>query len=338
MQFGVTTFGDVGGDVTPAMRLKGIVEQAVLAEEAGLDVFAVGEHHRSDYAVSAPPVVLGAIASRTSRIQLGSAVTVLSSEDPVRLFQQFATLDLLSGNRAELWAGRGSFIESFPLFGFDLKDYDLLFAERLDLLLAIRETEKVTWSGQTRPSLDNAGIYPRPERELPIWIAVGGTPQSVVRAAALGLPLVIAIIGGEPERFKPFYDLYRRSGNEFGTTAQQKTALKLHGFVAETSQKARDLYWQHYGPMMTKIGKERGWSGMTREQFDWACGATGNLAVGSPQEVAEKISRVAGVFAPDRFLLQMTAGGIAQADLMRSIELFGSQVVPAVEIGTKIAA
>ncbi len=328
MEIGLTTFGDIAVGGSAGEKLRHVIDEIVLAEQVGLDVFAVGEHHRPDYAISTPPIILAAGAARTSRIKLASSVTVLGSEDPVRVFQQFTSIDLLSGGRAEIWAGRGSFTESFPLFGFDLNDYDQIFSERLDLLLNIRSSDRVTWAGKTRAPLHDAGIFPRPERELPVWIAVGGTPQSVVRAATLGLPLVLAIIGGEPKRFLPFFDLYRQTGTTAGTSENLKTGLNLHGFVADSNEKARDILWPHYSAVMTRIGRERGWSGMTREQYDWACGPEGNLLVGSADYVAEKISGICTLFKPDRFLVQMTVGTLAQADIMTSIELFGTRVAP----------
>ena len=253
-------------------------------------------------------LLLAGAATRTSTIKLTSAVTVLSSDDPVRVYQQFATLDLLSNGRAELMVGRGSFIESFPLFGFNLDDYDELFSERLELLLRIREQEKVTWNGKLRAPLVNASVYPRDERLLPIWIAVGGTPQSIVRAAQLGLPLALAIIGGEPVRFKPHADLYREAGRRAGADAAKlKFSLNMHGFVGETPEQARDAFFPGYAEVMSRIGKERGWPALTRAQFDYACGPTGNLLVGSPEEVARKIISLQSIFQPDRLLVQIGA-------------------------------
>lgn len=327
MELGVYTFADVGGAVTPGQRVRNLLEEIETAERVGLDVFGVGEHHRPDYASSAPAVLLAAAAARTSKIKLTSAVTVLSSDDPVRVYQQFATLDLLSNGRTEVMVGRGSFIESFPLFGFDLDDYDLLFAERLDLLLKIRADEKVTWNGSLRAPLVNAGVYPRDERLLPVWIAVGGTPQSIVRAARLGLPLALAIIGGEPVRFKPHADLYRDTGRQAGVDAAAlKFSLNMHGFVAETSAQARDQFFPGYADVMSRIGRERGWPPLTRAQFDQACGPTGNLLVGSPQDVADKINGLQLVFQPDRLLMQMALGSVPHEAVLRSTELLGGEV------------
>src|SRR5215203_2508397 len=270
MELGLYTFADVGPEIDPARRLHNLLEEIELADQLGLDVFGVGEHHRPDYAVSSPTVVLAAAATRTRTIRLTSAVTVLSSDDPVRVFQDFATLDLLSGGRAEIMAGRGSFVESFPLFGYDLDDYDALFAEHLDLLLAVREHERVTWSGAHRPALQDAGVYPRPLQDpLPVWIAVGGTPRSVVRAAVLGLPLAVAIIGGAPERFAPLVDLYRDAARRAGRDpATLPVGINSHGFVAPTARDAADRYFPAYAAMMSRIGRERGWPPMTRAQFD----------------------------------------------------------------------
>src|SRR5829696_7185931 len=270
MEFGLYTFADVGPGIDLARRLHNLLEEIELADELGLDVFGVGEHHRPDYAISSPAVALAAAAARTRNIRLTSAVTVLSSDDPVRVFQDFATLDLLSGGHAEIMAGRGSFIESFPLFGYDLNDYGELFAEKLDLLLKLREAERVTWSGKHRAPLDEAGVYPRPIQDpLPVWIAVGGTPQSVVRAAVLGLPLAIAIIGGQPERFAPLARLYRDAASQAGhDPARLPISINSHAYVAETSQQASDEYFPTYSAMMNRFGRERGWSAMTREQFE----------------------------------------------------------------------
>nr|MDQ5819697.1 LLM class flavin-dependent oxidoreductase [Actinomycetota bacterium] len=298
----------------------------------GLDVFGVGEHHRPDFAVSAPAVVLAAAAELTRDIRLTSAVTVLSSDDPVRVFQEFATLDLLSGGRVEIMAGRGSFIESFPLFGYDLADYDELFAEKLELLLKLRESERVTWSGKHRAPLEDAGVYPRPiQNPLPIWIAVGGTPQSVVRAALLGLPLAIAIIGGQPERFAPLARLYREAASRAGhDPAQLPISINSHTYVAETSQQAGDEYFPTYAAMMNRIGRERGWSVMRREQFEAGRSMRGALLVGSPEEVAEKILFEHELFGHQRFMAQISVGAMPHDKVMRAIELFGTEVAPAV--------
>ncbi len=334
MEIGVYSFGEVP-DSTPGsagQRLRDLMEEIELADRAGLDVFGVGEHHRPDFAVSAPAVVLAAAAARTRRIRLTSAVTVLSSDDPVRVFQNFATLDLLSGGRAEIMPGRGSFIESFPLFGYDLDNYDALFAEKLDLLLKLRESERVTWAGNYRAPLNDLGVYPRPlQNPLPVWIAVGGTPQSVVRAATLGLPMALAIIGGAPERFVPFVDLYRRSARAAGRDpAQLPLGINSHTYVAKTSQQARDEFFPAYAVMMNRIGRERGWSAMTRAQFDALCSPHGALLVGSPDEVVEKILFEHELFGHQRFLAQISVGPLPHAQVMQAVELLGAEVAPSV--------
>jgi len=334
MELGIYTFVEnspepaTGAVVSPTQRFRNLLEEAELADQLGLDVFAVGEHHRPDFLVSSPAVVLAAIAERTKRIRLSSAVSVLSSDDPVRVFQDFATLDLLSGGRAEIMAGRGSFIESFPLFGYDLNDYDSLFAEKLDLLLKLRATERVTWSGRHRAALNDLGVYPRPQQEpLPVWIAVGGTPQSVVRAGTLGLPLAVAIIGGEPERFAPFVELYREAGRRAGhDPALLRVGINSHGFIADDSSRAADQAWPSHHAVMSRIGRERGWPPMTRAQFEASRGPRGHLLVGSPAEVAEKILFEHEIFANDRFLIQMSVGTMPHAQMLRSIELFGTRV------------
>src|SRR4051794_16976376 len=329
MELGTYTFAELTPGDSPAQRMRDLMEEAELADQVGLDVFGVGEHHRPDFAVSAPAVVLAAAAQRTSRIRLTSAVTVLSSDDPVRVFQDFATLDLLSDGRAEIMAGRGSFIESFPLFGYDLDDYDELFSEHLELLVELRANERVTWSGRHRPALPGLGVYPRPLQDpLPVWIAVGGTPQSVVRAAVLGLPLAVAIISGAPERFAPLVDLYRRAAAEAGhDAAQLAVGINSHTYVAK---RARDEFFPSYSAMMTKLGRERGWAPMTRPQFESLTGPRGALVVGSPEEVAEKILFQHELFGHRRFLAQMSVGPMAHRDVLRSIELFGTQVAPLV--------
>jgi len=336
MEIGLYTFAELtphpvtGETVGVPERLRDLIEEAELADQAGLDVYAVGEHHRPDFASSAPAVVLAAIAEHTSRVRLSSAVTVLSSDDPVRVFQNFATLDLLSGGRAEIMAGRGSFIESFPLFGYDLDDYDELFAEKLDLLLAIRASERVTWSGRLRAPIDDRGVYPRPiQNPLPVWIAVGGTPRSVARAGTLGLPLALAIIGGMPERFSQLADLHREAARQAGH-APPPLGINSHGYIADTSQKAADQSYRPFATMMDRIGRERGWPPMTREQFDASRSLHGANFVGSPQEVAEKILFQHEIFQHDRFLLQLTVGSVDHEHTMRAIELFGTEVAPLV--------
>jgi probable LLM family oxidoreductase len=338
MELGIYSFADVGRDprtghpTTPEQRLADLLEEIELADQVGLDVFGVGEHHRPDYAVSAPTVVLGAAAARTSRIRLTSAVTVLSSDDPVRVFQQFATVDLLSHGRAEIMVGRGSFIESFPLFGYDLEDYDALFAEKLELLLELREREHVTWSGRHRPRLAGQGVYPRPvQSPLPIWIAVGGTPQSAVRAGMLGLPMALAIIGGEPARFASFVELFRESARRAGhDPATVPVGINSHTFIAPDSRQAADAFFPGYAEAMTRIGRERGWPPTTRTQFDALRSPRGALLVGSPAEVIEKILAQHEIFGHQRFLAQMSVGATPHRDLLRSIELFGTEVAPVV--------
>jgi probable LLM family oxidoreductase len=332
MELGLATFADLASGVSPQQRMQQLLEEAELADQLGLDVFGVGEHHRADFLVSSPAVALAAIAARTERIRLSSAVTVLSSDDPVRVFQDFAHVDLLSGGRAEIMAGRGSFIESFPLFGYDLDDYDDLFAEKLELLLALRERERVTWSGRHRAPLNDAGIYPRPLQDpLPIWVAVGGTPESVIRAGKLGLPLTLAIIGGQPERFAPLIKLYRNALDSHGhDPATARVAINTHAFVAETSAKADSAFAASYLQMMNRIGRERGWPPAGRQQYEALRSPSGALAVGSPEQVAEKILFEHELFGNQRYIGQMSVGAVAHPDVMRSIELFGTEVAPVV--------
>jgi probable LLM family oxidoreductase len=331
VELGLITFADVG-NLSPQERLRNLLEEARLADELGLDVFGVGEHHRPDFAVSAPAVPLAAIAAQTERIRLTSAVTVLSSADPVRVFEEFATLDLLSGGRAEVMAGRGSFTESFPLFGYELDDYDELFLERLDLLLRLRASERVTWSGRLRAPLDDAGVYPRPVQDpLPVWIAVGGTPESVVRAGVLGLPLTVAIIGGGPERFVPLVELYRRAAAQAGhDPATLPVGINTHAFVAPESKQADAAFAPSYTAMMSRIGRERGWQPMRRAQYDALRSPRGALAVGDPQEVAEKLLFEHELFGHQRYLGHMSVGAVEHRDVLRSIELFGTEVAPVV--------
>ncbi len=321
-----------GERISPAQRLHNLIETIELADQVGLDVFGIGEHHRPDFVASSPVTILAAAAARTTTIRLTSAVTVLSSDDPVRVFQDFATLDLLSNGRAEIMAGRGSFIESFPLFGYDLKDYDTLFAEKLDLLLRLRESERVTWSGTHRAPLRNLGIYPRPVQEpLPVWIAVGGTPESVVRAGRLGLPLAIAIIGGMPERFASLARLYRDAGRQAGHPPEQlKVSINSHGLLAEDSQQAADDYFPAYATVMNKIGRERGWGPVTRQQFEASRTLRGSEFVGTPDEMIEKILFQHELFGHQRLLLQLGVGTIAHDKMLRAIELLGTRVAPVV--------
>jgi probable LLM family oxidoreductase len=332
MELGLATFADLNPGVTPERRMRNLLEEAQLADELGLDVFALGEHHREDYLVSSPVTVLAAIAAKTERIRLSSAVTVLSSDDPVRVFQQFAELDLLSGGRAEIMAGRGSFTESFPLFGYDLDDYDELYAEKLELLLAIRDSERVTWSGRHRAPLERALVWPRPLQDpLPIWVAVGGTPQSVIRAAALGLPLTIAIIGGQPARFAPLVDLYRRAWEASGhELSAMRLAINTHAFIGETSAAADAAFAAPYLDVMNRIGRERGWPPSGRPEYDALRSPHGALAVGSPEQVAEKLLYAHELFGHDRYLAHISLGAVEHRDVMRAIELFGTEVVPVV--------
>ncbi|TCL74665.1 LLM class flavin-dependent oxidoreductase [Rhizobium sp. BK251] len=339
MELGLYTFADVdpnpagGKGPAGARRLKELIEEIELADQVGLDVFGLGEHHRPDYAVSAPAVALAAAAVKTKNIRLTSAVTVLSSDDPVRVFQQFSTLDLLSNGRAEIMAGRGSFIESFPLFGYKLEDYDQLFEEKLDLLLALRESETVNWEeGELRAPIHDRGVYPRPLQDpLPVWIAVGGTPQSVARAGALGLPVALAIIGGEPRRFAPLFDLYREAARRAGQDAAKlKTSINVHGFIADTTAVAANQFYGPQAEVMNRIGRERGWGPTSRAHFDMSRGPNGALFVGDPETVAEKIIAHHRLFRNDRFLLQMAIGLMPHDQIMRGIELYGTKVAPLV--------
>ncbi|MDQ6435721.1 LLM class flavin-dependent oxidoreductase [Mesorhizobium sp. LHD-90] len=337
MELGLYTFADLDPSpetrkLSPHQRMRNLIEEIELADQVGLDVFGLGEHHRPDYIASAPAVALAAAAERTKRIRLTSAVSVLSSDDPVRVFQQFSTLDLISGGRAEIMAGRGSFIESFPLFGYDLGDYDELFAEKLDLLLKLRDSEKVTWSGRLRAPINDRGVYPRPYQEiLPIWIAVGGTPNSVARAAVLGLPLALAIIGGEPARFAPLFDLYRRAATRAGHDPKTlATSLNVHGFVGETTEQAAEDFYGPQAEVMNRIGRERGWGPTSRTHFDQSRGPEGALFVGNPEAVAEKIVAMHRIFGNTRFLLQMAIGLMPHDRLMKAIELYGTKVAPLV--------
>ena len=337
MQFGVYTFVETERDPTGRpihveRTLAETMAEIELADRVGLDVFALGEHHRPDYAVSAPAVALAYAAARTKTIRLSSAVTVLSSDDPVRVYQQYATLDLLSGGRAEIMAGRGSFIESFPLFGYDLDDYDELFTEKLELLLAIRANERVTWEGRLRAPLKDLGVYPRALQDpLPVWIAVGGTPQSIARAGALGLPLALAIIGGEPARFAPMAQLYREAGRRAGhDPAKLALGINGHGFLADTVEAATAAFYGPYADTMSRIGRERGWPGLTREQFEAGRSPRGHLTVGTPHEAIAKILAQHEIFGHQRYLMQMRVGLMPHNAVMRSIELLGTVVAPAV--------
>jgi len=339
MQIGIDSFGAVISDpatgvtLSPVQRMDNLLEEIVLADQVGLDVFGIGEHHRSEFVDSAPAVILGAAATRTKNIRLTSAVTVLSAADPVRVFQEFATLDLLSHGRAEMVAGRGSSVEAYPLFGFDLEDYDSLFSEKLDLLLRIRENTHVHWTGKHRPPLTGQAIYPRPlQNPLPIWIGVGGTPASFARAGVLGLPLMVAIIGGEPRRFRPLIDLYREAGRRAGHSAE-KLIVGLHaiGFLGDTTEEAANDFYPGYAHTFTKIGKERGWPPATRAQFDALRGPTGALLVGDADTVAEKILYVNEVLGGlSRVTFQMGVSALPHQKMLRSIELLGTRVAAVV--------
>ncbi len=339
MEFGLITFADMEPENLPRkgihgeQRMKDLMEEIKLADQLGLDVFGIGEHHRPDYAVSSPAVVLGAAAVVTKNIKLASAVTVLSSDDPVRVYQNFATVDLLSGGRAEIMAGRGSFIESFPLFGNDLEDYDELFTEKLDLLLQLNSNEKITWKGKHRPSIHNLGVYPRPyQNELPIWLAAGGTPASAVRAATLGLPLMLAIIGGMPEQFVRFINLYKETAKQTGKDPNTlQIGVNNHFYVGEDSQKAADEFYPYYAAMMNRVGRDRGWPPLTRQQFEHSRSPKAALMVGSVEQVIEKILYEHSLFGNTRFLAQASVGLVPHTRIMKSIELFGDKVVPAVK-------
>jgi len=336
MQIGIDSFAAAYDEsslaVSTSDRLRNLIEQIEHADQVGVDVFGIGEHHRREFLDSAPAVILGAAAARTRRIRLTSAVTVLSAADPVRVFQNFATLDLLSEGRAEMVVGRGSFIEAFPLFGLRLEDYDSLFAEKLDLLMKIRENEHVQWSGKHRPALTGQGVYPRPvQNPLPIWLGVGGTPQSFARAGALGLPLMVAIIGGEPRRFRPLIDLYRKTGERYGYAPDRlKVGVHALGYVAATTQEAADDFFPGYARAVTDVGRERGWPAVTRAGFDAQRGPQGALLIGSPDEVVEKILRHSEALGGiSRISFQMNVASLPHAKLMQAIEAIGTHVAPA---------
>ena len=336
MEIGIDSFAAAYDDASLAVsasdRVRNLIEQIEYADQVGLDVFGIGEHHRQDYLDSAPAVLLGAAAARTQRIRLTSAVTVLSSADPVRVFQNFATIDLLSQGRAEMVVGRGSFIDSFPLFGYRLEDYDALFTEKLDLLLKIRDNEHVHWSGTYRAPLTGQGVYPRPVQDpLPIWLGVGGTPQSFARAGALGLPLMVAIIGGEPRRFRPLVELYRETGKRAGYSRDRlKVGVHALGYVAATAQEAADAFFPGYARALASVAKERGWPPVTRAQFDAQLGPEGALLIGNAEEVVAKILRHSEALGGiSRITFQMNAASLPQVKLMKAIETLGSRVAPA---------
>jgi probable LLM family oxidoreductase len=346
MQIGIDSFAAsipdpvTGIALTPEQRMQHLLQEMERADQVGLDVFGIGEHHRPEFLDSAPPVILAAAATLTKRIRLTSAVTVLSAADPVRVFQQFATLDLISQGRAEIVVGRGSFIESFPLFGLDLDDYDALFAEKLDLLLQLREQTKVYWSGKYRPALNGQSVYPRPvQNPLPIWMGVGGTPASFARAGTLGLPLMVAIIGGEPHRFRPHIELYREAGRRAGH-APEKLRVGLHciGFVGDTNQQAADDFFPGYAHTFTEIGKERGWPPTTRAKFDALRGPTGALIIGDAKTVAQKILYIdQALGGVSRLTFQMGVSTLPHAKMMRAIEILGESVAPMVREGLAVS-
>ena len=335
LELGLDTFGDItvdddGRRLSEAEVIRNVIEEGVLADQVGADFFGVGEHHRDDFAISAPEVALAAIAGRTQRIRLGSAVTVLSSDDPIRVFQRFATLDAASGGRAVVILGRGSFIESFPLFGYDLGDYETLFEEKLDLFVHLLREQPVTWTGTTRSAIDGLQVYPRTASgSLTTWVGVGGSPRSVVRAAQHGLPLMIAIIGGESERFLPFVELYHRALAEFGSV-DLPVGVHSPGHIAPTDEEAREQLWPHMKKMRDRIGAERGWGPMTRREFDQQADSRGALYVGSPETVARKIAKTATTLGLSRFDLKYSAGELPHSAMLRSIELYGTEVIPRV--------
>lgn len=338
MEIGISTFAEntpgpsTGKLLSPQERMANLMEEIELSDQLGLDVYAIGEHHRPDFVVSSPATVLAAAAVKTRHIKLSSAVTVLSSDDPVRVYQQFAHVDLLSKGRAEIMAGRGSFTESFPLFGNNLQDYNSLFSEKLDLLLKLNENEKITWEGKHRAAINNRGVYPRPYQEaLPVWVAVGGTPESVIRAASKGLPMALAIIGGMPERFMPFSELYKHTYIESGHDREKlQLAVHSHGFIDDDSQKAADDFFGPYAGMMSQIGRERGWPPMSREQYEGMRAPRGSLLVGSPQQVVDKMLMEHEMFGLTRFLMHLSVGTMPHKQLMHAIELLGTKVAPAV--------
>ncbi|MDX1437777.1 MAG: LLM class flavin-dependent oxidoreductase [Anaerolineales bacterium] len=337
-ELGIYTFVDNGADPAtgrtknPVEVMANLLEMIELADQTGLDVYAIGEHHRQEFLASAPVVILGAAASRTKDIRLSTAVTVISSDDPVRVFQSFSTLDLISNGRAEIMAGRGSFIESFPLFGYDLNDYGELFEEKLRMLVQLVNEDPITWSGKFRSPIDHLTIYPRPvQQPIPVWVAVGGTPESSVRAASLGLPMAFAIIGGMPERFEPFFDLYRRASREFGFDPDRiPLSVNSHGFIADDSQKAVNEYYPHATAMMNRIGRERGWAPASREQLESQRQLRGSDFVGTPDEIIEKILWQHEIFNHQRFLISMGNNAIDHKKMMRAVELFGTRVAPEV--------
>ncbi|QEM09722.1 Atu2307/SP_0267 family LLM class monooxygenase [Mucilaginibacter rubeus] len=342
MELGISTFGEVhpdgksGNAVNAHKRVQELLEEVKLADEVGLDVFAFGEHHRPDFVISAPEILISAAAAITKNIRLSSSVTVLSSADPVRTFQNFATADLVSGGRVEMIAGRGSFIESFPLFGFDLNDYDALFTEKLEMFLQINKQEIVSWQGNFRAPIRNQGVYPRPlQQEIPVWIGVGGTPASAKRAGALNLPLIIAILGSAPKHFIPFVELYRESAAKAGhDVSKLQLAISSQFYVAENSQRAADEFYPSYEALMTRVGRDRGWSPMTREQFEYLRDF-GPLVVGDPQQAIDKIMQQYELFGNTRFVAQLVTGFTKHTDILKAIEIYGTKVAPVVRKETK---
>lgn len=342
MEIGVSMFGDLrmnsNGEAQPAQqRLQELMEEIKLIDEVGLDFFGIGEHHRPDYAVSTPEIILAAAATITKNIKLGSAVSVLSSSDPVRLYQNFATVDLISGGRAEIMVGRGSFTESFPLFGYDLKHYDSLFEEKLELLLQINKNERVTWSGKFRPALQNQEVLPRAvDNHLPVWAAVGGTPESVLRAGRLGLPVIFAIIGGNPAQFRPLFDYYRRAHEHFGHNRDTlQTGVHMHAFFGENSRQTADEYYPLYAAQMNRIGRQRGWPPYQRQQFEMGCSPNGHLVIGDATEAIDKILKFGEIFGLTRFSAHMDVGAPSHEALMKSIEIFGTKIAPKVREASK---
>jgi len=337
MELGIGMFGDLTFNKqtnkyqSSSQKFQELIEQIKLADELGIDVFSIGEHHRPDYAVSSPEIVLAALSTVTRNIKLGSGVTVLSSTDPVKVYQDFATIDLLSGQRAEIIAGRGSFIESFPLFGYDLKDYDGLFEEKLELLLQLNKNEIINWEGKYRAPIVDQTIYPRPEREIPIWIAVGGTPESVVRAARLGLPIIFAIIGGMPKQFKPLIEFYKQQYLQFGHDPEKmQVGVHSHTFVADSQQEILENYFPYYKSQMDRIGRDRGWAPYTQMQFEGGMSPEGALFMGDAHQVAEKMIAIIEMFGLTRFIAHIDVGGPTHKEMMKAIELYGSKVLPEV--------
>lgn len=342
MQLGIGMFGDLhissSGEIQPTnLRLQEIIEEITLMDQTGLDFFGIGEHHRPDYAVSSPEIILAAAATVTKSIKLGSAVTVLSSSDPVRVYQNFSTIDLISNGRAELMVGRGSFTESFPLYGYDLKDYDDLFDEKLKLLLKINNEEKITWKGKFRAPLNNQEIFPKPKNgKIPIWVAVGGTPESVVRAGSLGLPVIFAIIGGSPAQFKPLFEYYEKVWEHFKHPKETfQVGVHMHALFGENGQKTADEYYPLYSAQMNRVGKSRGWPPYQRQQFDLGRGPNGHLIVGDANEAVDKILAMHELFGLSRFSAHMDVGAPSHAALMKSIEIYGTKIAPKVREALK---